>query len=130
LSIEAKPERKKKKCVFEELPVRVATTPNTILQGVCFENLSASAKKTIAMVAMDLDNVHDVVSNISKFAATIFADLFNHKGKEENNGNTRMEHLDRVVAWALKEFKVGIVDLPTVEKDGVQNLFLQNVRKL
>jgi hypothetical protein len=24
--------------------------------------------------------------------------LFNHKGKEENNGNTRMEHLDWVVA--------------------------------
>jgi hypothetical protein len=52
------------------------------------------------MVAMDLDNVHDVVSNISKFVATIFADLFKHKGKEENNGNTRMEHLDQVVAWA------------------------------
>ncbi len=50
------------------------------------------------MVAMDLDNVHDVVSNISKFAATIFADLFNHKRKGKNNGNTRMEHLDRVVA--------------------------------
>ncbi len=50
------------------------------------------------MVAMDLDNVHDVVLNISKFATMIFADLFNHKGKEENNGNTRMEHLDRVVA--------------------------------
>jgi len=69
-----------------------------LLQGICFENLSASAKKTIAMVAMDLDNVHDVVSNISKFAATIFANLFNHKRKEKNNGNTRMEHLDRVVA--------------------------------
>ncbi len=89
-----------------------------------------SAKKTIAMVAMDLDNVHDVVSNISKFVATIFVDLFNHKGKEENNGNTRMEHLDQVVVWALKEFRVGIVDLPTMEKDGVQNLFLQNVKKL
>ncbi len=101
-----------------------------LLQGVCFENHLVSAKKTIAMVAMDLDNVHDVVSKISKFAATIFADLFNHKGKEENNGNTRMEHLDRVVAWALKEFRVGIVDLPAVEKDGVQNLFLQNVKKL
>jgi hypothetical protein len=24
--------------------------------------------------------------------------LFNHKGKEENNGNTKMEHLDWVVA--------------------------------
>jgi hypothetical protein len=33
-----------------------------------------------------------MVSNISKFATTIFVDLFNHKGKEENNGNTRMEH--------------------------------------
>ncbi len=43
------------------------------------------------MVAMDLDNVYDVVSNISKFAATIFANLFNHKGKEENNGNMTME---------------------------------------
>ncbi len=41
---------------------------------------------------MDLDNVHNMVSNISKFATTIFVDLFNHKGKEENNGNTRMEH--------------------------------------
>jgi hypothetical protein len=46
------------------------------------------------MVAMDLDNVHDVVSNISKFATMIFVDLFNHKGKEENNGNMRIEHLD------------------------------------
>ncbi len=63
------------------------------------------------MVVMDLDNVHDVVSNISKFATTIFADLFNHKGKEEKNDNTRMEHLDWVVAWPLREFKVGIVDL-------------------
>jgi hypothetical protein len=74
------------------------------------------------MVAMDLDNVHDVVSNISKFVATIFVDLINRKGKEENNDNTRMEHLDLVVAWALKEFKVGIVDLLVVEKDGVQNM--------
>jgi len=46
------------------------------------------------MVAMDLDNVHNMVSNIYKFATMIFADLFNHKGKEENNGNMRMEHLD------------------------------------
>jgi hypothetical protein len=35
-----------------------------------------------------------------------------------------MENLDLVVSWALKEFKVGIVDLPTVEKDGVQNMLL------
>jgi len=54
------------------------------------------------MVGMDLDNVHDVVLNISKFATMIFADLFNHKGKEEKNGNTIMEHLDRVVAWGIK----------------------------
>jgi hypothetical protein len=32
---------------------------------------------------MDLDNVHDVVLNISKFATMIFADLFNHKRKEK-----------------------------------------------
>jgi hypothetical protein len=32
--------------------------------------------------------------------------------------------LDLVVIWALKKFKVGIVDLHAVEKDGVQNLFL------
>jgi hypothetical protein len=67
-----------------------------LLQGVCFENLLVNAKKTIAMVVMDLDNVHDVVSNISKFSAMIFANLFNHKGKEKNNGNMRMEHLDRM----------------------------------
>ncbi len=30
--------------------------------------------------------------NISKFATTIFVDFFNHKGKEENNDNTRMKH--------------------------------------
>ncbi len=73
-----------------------------LLQGVCFENLLVSAKKTIAMVPMDLDNVHDMVLNISKFVAMTFADLFNHKGKEEKSGNIRMEHLDQVVAWALK----------------------------
>jgi hypothetical protein len=54
------------------------------------------------MVIMDLDNVHDVVSNISKFVATIFVDLFNHKRTKENNDNKKMEHLDLVVAWALK----------------------------
>jgi hypothetical protein len=54
----------------------------------------------------------------------IFVDLFNHKGKEENSGNTKMEHLDQVVAWALKEFKVRIVDLPPTEKDGVATLTL------
>jgi hypothetical protein len=41
-----------------------------------------------------------------------------------------MEHLDLLVAWALKEFNVGIVDLLAMKKDGVQNLFLQNVKKL
>jgi hypothetical protein len=41
-----------------------------------------------------------------------------------------MEHLDLMVAWALKEFKIGIVDLLAMEKDGVQNIFLQNVKKL
>jgi hypothetical protein len=35
-----------------------------------------------------------------------------------------------VVAWALKEFKVGIVDFPAVEKNRILNLFLQNVEKL
>jgi hypothetical protein len=34
-----------------------------------------------------------------------------------------------MVAWALHEFKVGIVDLLAMEKDGVQNLFVQNSRK-
>ncbi len=55
--------------------------------GVCLQNLLISAKKTTAMVTMDLDNVHNVVSNISKFATIIFVDLFNYKGKEENNDN-------------------------------------------
>jgi hypothetical protein len=52
--------------------------------GVYLQNLLISAKKTIAMVTMDLDNVHNMVSNISKFATIIFVDLFNYKGKEEN----------------------------------------------
>ncbi len=41
-----------------------------------------------------------------------------------------MEHLDLMVPLALKEFKIGIVDLLAMEKDGVQNPFLQNVKKL
>jgi len=41
-----------------------------------------------------------------------------------------MEHLDLMVTLALKEFKIGIVGLLAMEKDGVQNLFLQNVKKL
>jgi hypothetical protein len=90
-----------------------------LLQGVCLGNLLVIAQKTIVMITMDLDNVHDLVSNISKFVTTIFVDLFNRKGKEENLDNMIMENLDLVVAWALKEFKVGIVDFPTVEKDGV-----------
>ncbi len=56
----------------------------TFALGVYLQNLLISAKKTIAMVTMDLDNVHNMVSNISKFATIIFVDLFNYKGKEEN----------------------------------------------
>jgi hypothetical protein len=41
-----------------------------------------------------------------------------------------MEHLDLMIPLALKEFKIGIVDLLAMEKDGVQNPFLQNVKKL
>jgi len=59
----------------------------TFALGVYLQNLLISAKKTIAMVTMDLDNVHNVVSNISKFATIFFVDLFNYKGKEENNDN-------------------------------------------
>jgi hypothetical protein len=55
--------------------------------GVYFQNLLRIAKKTIAMVTMDLDNVHKVVSNISKFATIIFVDFFNNKGKKEKNDN-------------------------------------------
>jgi len=54
-----------------------------LLQGVCFEDLSVSAKKTIAMVPMDLDNVHDVVSNISKFVAMILLIYSTTKEKKE-----------------------------------------------
>jgi hypothetical protein len=54
-----------------------------LFQGVCLENLLVGAQKTIAMDLMDLDNVLDVVSNIFKFVATIFIDLFNRKGKEK-----------------------------------------------
>jgi len=39
-----------------------------------------------------------------------------------------MEHLDIMVALALKEFKIGIVGLLAMEKDGFQNLFLQNAK--
>jgi hypothetical protein len=63
----------------------------TFALGVYFENLLISAKKTIVMVTMDLDNVHRVVSNISKFATIIFVDLFNYKGKKENN-----DHITRI----------------------------------
>ncbi len=50
--------------------------------GIYFQNLLISANKTITMITMDLDNVHNVVSNISKFATIICVDLFNYKGKE------------------------------------------------
>jgi hypothetical protein len=63
----------------------------TFTLGVYFQNLLISAKKTIAMVTMDLDNVHNVVSNISKFATIIFVDLFNYKGGKKNN-----DHITRI----------------------------------
>jgi len=69
---------------------------------------------------MDLDNVDTMVSNISKFATTIFVDLFTHKGKEENNDNTRMKHFGPSGSLGIKKFKVGIVDFHAVGKDGVQ----------
>ncbi len=54
---------------------------------------------------MDLDHVHNMVSNISKFATTFFADLFNHKGNEENNDNTRMEHFGPNVNLGIKKIQ-------------------------
>jgi len=91
--------------LFEVCVVILNLFSKLLLQGVCLENLLVSAKKTIAMVAMDLDNVHNMVSHISKFATTIFANLFNHKGKEENNDNTRMEHFGPCGNVGIKKFQ-------------------------
>ncbi len=64
----------------------------TFALGIYFQNLLISAKKTIAMVTMDLDNVHNVVSNISKFTTIIFVDLFNYK-----NNNKIINNITRII---------------------------------
>ena len=45
------------------------------VQGVQVEKLDLHAKKTIAMVVMGLDNIHDVLLSISTFAGSKFPEL-------------------------------------------------------
>lgn len=100
------------------------------MQGIQVKTLSESSKKTIAMVVMGLGKMHEVLPLISEFAGKTFPELFiDSRKKEEINLGKRLKHLDLVVVWALKNFKVGIINAPPAS-DGPQQLFLENVKKL
>lgn len=91
--------------------------------------LPESSKKAIAMVVMGLGKTHEILPKISEFASKNFPELFLNTRKEEIDRGRRFQHLDLVVAWALKEFKVGIINAPPMS-DGPQLLFLDNIKKL
>lgn len=100
------------------------------IQGIQLKTLSETSKKTLAMVLMDLGKVHEVLPNISAFASKTFPQLgIKTKKDEPDQGKKRLEHLDIVVTWALKEFKVGIINPPPL-KNGIQQLYLENIKKL
>ena len=92
------------------------------------KTLSKSSKKTIAMVVMGFEKIHKVLPCISEFASKTFPKLFINSKKEEIDLGRGLKHLDLVVVWALNNFKVGIINTPSMS-DGPQ-LFLENVKKL
>jgi hypothetical protein len=53
--------------------------------GLCVEELLINIKKIIVMVAISLDNIHNVLTSISSFVATIDINPIQHKGKGEKN---------------------------------------------
>lgn len=93
------------------------------------EKLTESSKKTIAMVAMGLKNLHDVLANVSMHAANEYPELHIRLKKGEVKAERRYKHLDLVVLWALRDFKIGILN-PPPPIDGVQQSFLDNIKKL
>jgi hypothetical protein len=100
------------------------------IQGIQLKTFSETSKKTLAMVLMDLGKVHEVLPNIYAFASKTFPQLgIKTKKDEPDQGKKRLEHLDIVVTWALKEFKVGIINPPPL-KNGIQQLYLENIKKL
>ena len=99
------------------------------VHGVQIEKLDLHAKKTIAMVVVGLDNIHDVLLSTSTFAGSKFPKLQIQVKKGEVDTTRRLKHLDLVVVWALREFKVGMVNLPPMN-NGIQPLYLDNIKNL
>ena len=93
------------------------------------QKLTESSKKTIAMVAMRLSNLHDVLANVSMYATKEYLELHIRLKKGEVEAERQYKHLDLVVLWALKDFKIDILN-PPPPIDGVQQLFLDNIKEL
>ena len=93
------------------------------------QKLTEISKKIVAMVAMELNNLHDVLANVSIYAANEYSELHIWLKKEKIETERRYKHLDLVVLRALRDFKIGIPNLPP-PIDGVKQLFLDNIKKL
>ena len=96
--------------LMESTLLEAKTSPIHEIQS---KTLSETSKKTLAMVLMGLGKVHEVLPNIYAFASKTFPQLgIKTKKDEPDQGKKRLEHLDIVVTWAMKEFKVGIINPP------------------
>jgi len=55
--------------------------------GLCVEKFTITNKKIIVMVAINSDNIHDVLASISSFVATINPNPIQDKGTRKKNQN-------------------------------------------
>jgi len=55
--------------------------------GLCVEKFTITNKKIIVMVAINSDNIHDVLASISSFVPTINPNPIQHKGTRKINKN-------------------------------------------
>lgn len=74
------------------------------VQGMHVQELTKNSKKTIAMVAMGLSNLHDVLGNVFMYATNEYSKLHIRLKKGEVKAVRRYKHLDLVVLWAFRDF--------------------------
>ena len=62
------------------------------------------------MVILKLNNIHDVLANVFMYATNQFPESHIQFKKREFEAERWHKHLDFVVLWALREFKIGILN--------------------
>ena len=83
----------------------------------------------MSMKVMSVQNVHEVMLGISGMAGMISNGTHKKKGKKATTNAQKLEDLDLVVEWALKE-RLNLVGIQeTMANGGVLRLSMQNIQE-